>query len=177
MSYNYAASATISAAASDLKLASDSYVSYTPDYQTLVMSGNGSDMGVVYTNITVDSGGHAQFAARACVSAMTISSGGSADFATTWCMVKDLTVKDGGVIKFTNGKLAGNNFDIVVGGISGCAAAYASGDTFYDYDNSLNIDLWDGVKFERATIRGTVSATSNTAVSSSIVSEIGRAHV
>ena len=169
MSYNYADSATISAGASDLKLASDSYVSYTPDYQTLVMSGNGSDMGVAYTNITVDSGGHAQFANRACVSAMTISSGGSADFATTWCMVKDLTVKDGGVIKFTNGKLAGSSFDIAVGGIDGCAAAYASGDTFYDYDNSLNIDLWDGVKFERATIRGTVSATSNTAVSSSIV--------
>ena len=169
MSYNYASSATISAAASGLKLASDSYVSYTPDYQTLVMNGNGSDMGVVYTNITVDSGGHAQFAARACASATTISSGGSADFSTTWCMVRDLTVRDGGVIKFTNGKLAGNNFDIAVGGIDGCAAAYASGDTFYDYDNSLNIDLWDGVKFERATIRGTVSATSNTAVSSSTV--------
>ena len=82
MPYNYGSSGTLTTAASGLKIASDTYVGYTPDYQTLTMSGNGGDMGVVYENITIDSGGLAHLAYRACASAFIISSGGSADF--TW---------------------------------------------------------------------------------------------
>ena len=58
MSYNIASSGTLNAAASNFKIASDAYVSYTPDYQSLVINGNGANYGICYTGLTVDSGGY-----------------------------------------------------------------------------------------------------------------------
>ena len=72
MSYVHAESATLNAAASNYVIASDAYVA-NPDYKILTMSG----AGVIYSGMTVISGGTAQLAASAVLADTTIGAGGS----------------------------------------------------------------------------------------------------
>ena len=63
MSYNKAESATLTAAVSDLVVASDALMTTTPDYKITTLSG-----GATYTGWSVISGGTVTIAQRVCFS-------------------------------------------------------------------------------------------------------------
>ena len=126
MSYNYAESATLTTAVSGLVIASDAYMTESPDYKIATLSGGGA----VYSGATVISGGtvylgsgtimnnatigpkgsvFASYTGR--LSGVTIESGGYVGNAPSQNnpQIFDFTIKSGGTLAFTNGSMGGRN--------------------------------------------------------------------
>ena len=159
MSYNYDSTGTLSATASNFKIASDALVSYTPDYQRLNIKGNGSDRGILYAGMTVDAGGYLDMGNRAYVSALTVLSGGTANGAG-WGTWANVTVSSGGSIIFNATKLRGSDFNMAQGTVwvvSGnnfkhCEDAYVTDGMFHNMTIYLGIDAYDVKGFRDCTI-------------------------
>ena len=159
MSYNYDSTGTLSATASNFKIASDALVSYTPDYQRLNIKGNGADRGILYAGMTVDAGGYLDMGNRAYVSALTVLSGGTANGAG-WGTWANVTVSSGGSIIFNATKLRGSDFNMAQGTVwvvSGnnfkhCEDAYVTDGMFHNMTIYLGIDAYDVKGFRDCTI-------------------------
>ena len=133
MSYNKAESATLTAAASNLVIASDALMTTTPDYKITTLSGGATYPGwsvisggtvtigrnATLSNAVVGNGGSILMSSAGKFYGCTIKSGGYLGAVGNFPVLSNFTVEAGGQINLGNGNIYGKNNTIAANTLRG----------------------------------------------------------